>query len=1001
MNLNLDDSKKLLKLIADPTKWAETFLRDPTNPDKPLSLRSYQKEVTDNTRTQKYMVLRFGRRMGKTVVFAADALWWTNVWPSIKMYNEGANRLSPFRVLIVAPMEEHVKLIFDTILQLCNGSEFMTDAIESVKSSNGYEIKFKNGSRIKGMTIGISSSNKGTSVRGQSADYLFIDEGDYIPKDIMEASIMPITSTNKDCLVRVCSTPSGKRELFYQWCWPKNTDINTLNGIKKISDVEIGDYVFGQDGFPEKIITTYKQPFDGELIDIYTGYSEKVSCTPNHELYVFEKDFIQAKNIKPGDFIFVPKERYTRTPIKIDVSKYYFSNELRRLDIWDKAQTFKNYAEAAKVLFDSKQTRRQLFKYRTDKNLYGENWPFDSRKRQHLLEAQTMLDNLEHFNLAKLFKFIGYYLAEGNILKAFSTDKKHYYAGLQLTFNSKEIEYISECVSLVKELFPKATISVTNARTDNSTSIFITRSSLSYFFIELCGEYSNKKKIHPSILSYSKYTKYILEGYINGDGWNLDSGMYAMCSTSKELARQLQSICTLNDIPATFHTKHKHSNHNAVYTIYQLVSNSHKIKRDSNNNLYIKVDKITRSTHNDYVYNLETERTHTYNVQTLCSHNCTSAEKLGWWHRHYPTWHPDNPSWISIEQIKAAGKPLHESTEYQWRSVMSEDAYLREYGAEFGDEVQGVYKHGFINKSLVRYCNDHDLSDTSLFDPGFMQTPGNIYIIGVDWNTYINGGQVVVVEYCKEKTFMEYHDTEEGTVITDCTGKFRLFYRRGVKTQDSTQRETRAEIIRLMTKWRIDHLYVDYGAGDTNIEELTLYDKQFPGLNIKQKLHVIDAGSNIEHYDPILRETITKRAKSMIVNGSVNFLEQGILLLPHEEDSSQRLVSQMRSYSIKTTTVRGDFTYTGEDHVLDAFNLALHGFAMQYTILLATRYENKVKFMENLNLARAPFRKMQVTNPLKQNKMTVEDPEITQRRFELPMKNIRSRALGAGFRRTF
>ena len=611
MNLSTKEQEFFINTLSHPTRWCQTFLKDPTDPQKNLIFRDYQAEVTDNTRTEKMMVLRFGRRTGKTVILCADALWWATAWPLVEMYETNGSRQKPFKVLIFTPMDSQIKMIFDTLLSLCADSPYIQDMVQKVKRSDVSEIIFSTGSVIKGMTLGISTANKGTSARGQSCDYLLIDEVDYIPQDVLEGSVLPIGNTNPNVKIRACSTPSGKRSHFYSWC----TD-------------------------PDR----------------------------------------------------------------------------------------------------------------------------------------------------------------------------------------------------------------------------------------------------------------------------------------------------------------------------------------------------------------------------------------GWWSRHYPSWHPSNPNWISIEQAKERGLPLHESTEYQWRSNLSSEAYMREFGAEFGEENQGVYKHKFINASIVPYTNDIRGNDTDIFDPNFEQTNGNIYIIGVDWNTYTNGGQVVVVEYCKQPTFIKYYDHDTNQEFSyDCTEKFRIFYRRGIKSQEATQRETRLEIIRCLQKWNIDFIYVDYGAGDTNIEELTLYGKQHPELGINSKLHVVDAGSNIEHYDPVLRQYVKKRAKSMMVNTSANFLEQGRFVLPKEEDSPHRLVEQMRTYCVKNITHRGDFTYTGEDHVLDAFNLAIHGFQMQYTILLATRYEHKIKFMSNPMLEHAPMRQQAgESNLFTDNVRITEDPEKTEQRrkstrnFSLPgwgrklgRGTGRSNLLGNRLRSTF
>jgi len=743
--LSNDNQEAFIQILSNPCSWAEAFLSNPRDPQLPLTLKSYQEEVLEASLTSKYIVLRFGRRClpnnspillsnghnkkisdikigdniisynhllgfqndnvtdiydngiqdiynitlsngsniqctvnhplltleksytnydlyhdvwksideglsigdkvgvknnlvrknstitsiehigkdntfditvqnnhnfisnniishnsGKSVIICVDSFWWTLAQPLYTMYSTGGSRQIPFRVLILTPMDAHIKMIWDTYMELIEGSQFIKDQITKIKRSDVHEIHFNNGSIIKGMTIGISTANKGLSARGQGCDYLFLDECDYIPEDVMDQAIKPITTDNPNVKIRACSTPTGKRNSFFNWC--------------------------------------------------------------------------------------------------------------------------------------------------------------------------------------------------------------------------------------------------------------------------------------------------------------------------------------------------------------------------------------------------------------------TRAKELGWWHKHVPSWHPDNTNWVSIDQAEERGIPVIESTEYQMKHTTPADAYAREYGAEFGEELAGVYKHEHINNNLINYCYKYDARDIDVFNPGFEQNRKNIFIMGVDWNTYKNGGQVVLLEYCIEPTFMEYIDASGETTKINCTGKFRIFYRRGIKSEESTQKQTRVEIINLLKKYKIDHIYVDYGAGDTNIEELTFYGREHPELMMDRKLHVIDSGSNIEHYDPILRKTVKKRAKSMMINMSVVSLEEGRILLPKEEDAPHRLIYQMRNYLVKNVTIRGDFTYIGEDHILDAFNLAIYGFHAQYSILLATQIVNHIRVMEMPRADILPVRSQSAQSPISKPTKRYMDPEK-----ELHIKKPRiiggytrkSNIFGSGFRKMF
>jgi len=214
-----------------------------------------------------------------------------------------------------------------------------------------------------------------------------------------------------------------------------------------------------------------------------------------------------------------------------------------------------------------------------------------------------------------------------------------------------------------------------------------------------------------------------------------------------------------------------------------------------------------------------------------------------------------------------------------------------------------------------------------------------------------------------------------------------------------------------MTYYKVDFLYVDYGAGDTNVEELTFYGKQNPMLGMSKKLFVIDSGASTEHYDIILQKMVKKRNKGLMINQSVLALEEHRILLPKEEDQSHRLVDQMRGYVVKNITARGDFTYDGEDHILDAFNLAIYGFYFQYGNLLKSSYEQRIKMMRNplLDEFRANQKEIEPSKQGILNSRTpIRDPESPPLfngpkmvRGKIKSGRCASHIFGEGFRRTF
>lgn len=936
---------------------------------------------------------------GKSVTMCALTLWWAAVYPMVEVLEGKSKKQKPQRIILATPYETQIKELWSIYVSLIADSPLLKTQVEKIRTSDIHTIEFSNGSKIEGYTIGISSSNKGTSLRSLSADILFIDEMDFIPREIMEEVIIPIATTHTECRIFICSTPSGKRELYWEYCFPKDTQVSTPLGLKNIQCIKSGDVVFTENGDIDTVVNTFRHIHNGLFYKFKTKISE-FECTDEHPILSTSRLEIKpiyrkAKDVKIGHYLVHPIKQYPKVQLYYDINIFKTDIENERESIYN------TYLDSSmnKTEFEKNTntiTRRTLQDYECKIKKYGKTWMFDNRIRVQIEKTNQILDKISNneFNLFKLCRLIGYYLSEGTILKSKDYDSEYnraFYRGIQFSFNSNEIDYINEVQELILDLFPETKITITNNPKDTCTMVLCYNQMLSYLFKILCGEYCDKKIIHPYLMSKPESFE-ILKTYINGDGWCIDkknnekilSDRFGFVTTSKQLSDDLFNIATKNKISISRNIRYKTDGKTAYVFI--------KLKEDyifKDNYFLTRVKKITTRIGNEEVYNFETKNTHQYIVDNTLVHNCTRASELGWYHQHIPSWHPDNTNWMSIEQAKAKGIPITESTEFQVRAVTSSERFAREYGAEFGEELGGVYKHSFINKALVKYGRDINLEDTDEFNPNFPVNPDNLYVMGVDWNSYQNGGQIVIVEFCRAPTQIEFYDDSSGKdILVDFTNKFRLFYRKGVKSKGATQRQTREEIIRLVKTMKIDYIYADYGHGDTNIEELTFYGRSHKDLGLEKKLKAIDSGAVVEHWDPVLREKVHKRNKSLMVNFSALYLEEGKILLPKEEDQNTRLIGQIRGYTIKNITSRGDFTYTGEDHILDAFNLALYGFSKEFDPGLFTNKQTyTMMVLPDPRSQEYPRREVEHTGR-RSNELgrQTRDPELPQN-FQLPRRS--------------
>lgn len=198
------DKQKLKEIMNDPVKWAQIFVNtfDPVKKEiTKWTARWYQCEMLRDDSVKK--VYRCGRRTGKTETMVLDMLHRTN-----------KNR--NYRCLAVTPYENQVRLIFMRLNELIDASPLLEMQVKR-RTKNPYIIEWNNGSAIMGFTTGASSGSGGASIRGQRADWLYLDEVDYMG-DADFDSVTAIAAERSDIGITMSSTPTGARSQFYKAC---------------------------------------------------------------------------------------------------------------------------------------------------------------------------------------------------------------------------------------------------------------------------------------------------------------------------------------------------------------------------------------------------------------------------------------------------------------------------------------------------------------------------------------------------------------------------------------------------------------------------------------------------------------------------------------------------------------------------------------------------------------------------------------------------------------
>lgn len=189
----------MLSLLEEPRFWAAEVLK--------WIARDYQETILKEMASSKRTVLRLGRRLGKTETMCVIILWHAFTQP-----NKGPN--NQYDILVIAPYEEQVSLIFKRLSQLIDASGGTFNPSRDIE----HHIELPNGSVIHGLTAGSKSGSGAANTRGQRADLIVLDEVDYMG----EADITNIMNIRNEAPERikmiVASTPSGRRESYFKWC---------------------------------------------------------------------------------------------------------------------------------------------------------------------------------------------------------------------------------------------------------------------------------------------------------------------------------------------------------------------------------------------------------------------------------------------------------------------------------------------------------------------------------------------------------------------------------------------------------------------------------------------------------------------------------------------------------------------------------------------------------------------------------------------------------------
>ena len=266
--------------------------------------------------------------------------------------------------------------------------------------------------------------------------------------------------------------------------------------------------------------------------------------------------------------------------------------------------------------------------------------------------------------------------------------------------------------------------------------------------------------------------------------------------------------------------------------------------------------------------------------------------------------------------------------EDEFREQYSEIGYRHEIEADWGEDAEGVYPRKYVDKAFIEPSWNYDPEMTSA---------RSFHTIGVDWDKYGAGTNIVVLEVCS--------DTYEDPRFRN---KVKLAYREEIERSEYTLTKAVSRIVELNDIFMPKHIYVDRGYGEVQVELLHKYGVENPISGLKTKVKGVSFSETIDIRDPYTKQLVKKEIKPYMVDNLRQYLEKESIVFPGKDDE---MFMQLISYVVVRTTQTGRPVFeaggSAVDHAHDALILALLSITQNYSDLHKARFATNTESFSN------------------------------------------------------
>ena len=414
-------------------------------------------------------------------------------------------------------------------------------------------------------------------------------------------------------------------------CFVEGTQVHTMNGVKNIENVTIGDEVVTHTGNVKKVLQLHKNPLNNRMIyDIKLAGTPTVSVTENHRLWSISDEqekwgkspgWNSVEYLRVGDWIAIPKKEGGATYV---------------LDIKDLLDTFTSDGNNVSYMYDYTVEGKVTPSATWKKHFANDKTQQNYRKADTFNRYWTFDDDF--------MELLGIWYGDGCIVHGKNSVSQKVLKAINIVSyhnNQQLIDFV------VKTFYEKLGIRHVTVSKDKHNMVCITVNNhyIAFIFKELFKSGFAGKRLPAffNTLPYESITSF-LAGLVSSDGCVHDTGNITIQLTNPQLVNDIFHLARSVGIPITMtlmSSKDKKSTGRMnvpinivnqkikkIYNddriqIYEEKKNNWNQVRVINGITFMRLNvKIPSKKIAEYVYTLGIEDDHSYSVGGFVAENC-------------------------------------------------------------------------------------------------------------------------------------------------------------------------------------------------------------------------------------------------------------------------------------------------------------------------------------------------------------------------------------------